>query len=310
MKTTKKFVLAAAMLMAVSLESSAQGFENFYVRATVFPANSGTVFVDDYQLPETYNYGATSEFKWSMQFRHGYIWVKAAEGYQFAGVVRDKNMNGQYDADGDQQLWVRMNHYFDPIGDGKNYEVAGNTKASEELAKQALEAMTTPTDYILAVFTKGAVAKKNPEQESIGRIYSSKLDNAVGDQVTFYAYGDGESQYIDGEGYVYYKFDHWADATGQSVSTNREFTFTVQGGEVYYAHFAVTTKEDYQKNEQVPEQFKETFNNTQWDGGFDGIETVKVAKTANSAIYNINGQRVAQPAKGLFIQNGKKFVVK
>ena len=44
-------------------------------------------------------------------------------------------------------------------------------------------------------------------------------------------------------------------------------------------------------------------------GGTTGIETVKTAK-ANNEIFNLAGQRVAQPAKGLYIVNGRKVVMK
>ena len=44
-------------------------------------------------------------------------------------------------------------------------------------------------------------------------------------------------------------------------------------------------------------------------GGATGIETVKAAK-ANNEIFNLAGQRVAQPAKGLYIVNGRKVVMK
>ena len=44
-------------------------------------------------------------------------------------------------------------------------------------------------------------------------------------------------------------------------------------------------------------------------GGATGIETVKTAK-ANNEIFNLAGQRVAQPAKGLYIVNGRKVVMK
>jgi len=41
-----------------------------------------------------------------------------------------------------------------------------------------------------------------------------------------------------------------------------------------------------------------------------GIETIKDAKAQNGAIYNLAGQRVNNATKGIFIQNGKKFVIK
>jgi hypothetical protein len=46
-------------------------------------------------------------------------------------------------------------------------------------------------------------------------------------------------------------------------------------------------------------------------GDATGIEAVKKAETvADGAYYNLAGQRVAQPTKGLYIVNGKKVVIK
>jgi len=45
----------------------------------------------------------------------------------------------------------------------------------------------------------------------------------------------------------------------------------------------------------------------------NGIETIKangLQTIANGQFYNLSGQRVAQPTKGIFIQNGRKVVVK
>jgi hypothetical protein len=50
--------------------------------------------------------------------------------------------------------------------------------------------------------------------------------------------------------------------------------------------------------------------------GFEPGETTSIADnnrvtiTNNGEVYNLNGQRVAQPTKGLYIVNGRKFVVK
>ena len=46
-------------------------------------------------------------------------------------------------------------------------------------------------------------------------------------------------------------------------------------------------------------------------GGTTGIADVRSKKAdVRSEIYNLNGQRVAQPAKGLYIQNGRKVILK
>lgn len=41
-----------------------------------------------------------------------------------------------------------------------------------------------------------------------------------------------------------------------------------------------------------------------------GIETVQSSKVKDQSYYNLAGQRVAQPAKGLYIVNGKKIMIK
>lgn len=45
-------------------------------------------------------------------------------------------------------------------------------------------------------------------------------------------------------------------------------------------------------------------------GGATGIEKVAVEQQADGVYYNLAGQRVAQPKKGLYIVNGKKVVIK
>ncbi len=47
-----------------------------------------------------------------------------------------------------------------------------------------------------------------------------------------------------------------------------------------------------------------------FDGETTGISEVKTAVDKTVEIYNLNGQRVAAPAKGLYIMNGKKVIIK
>jgi len=42
----------------------------------------------------------------------------------------------------------------------------------------------------------------------------------------------------------------------------------------------------------------------------DGIETVKTSKLTDDSYYDLQGRRVDQPTKGLYIHNGKKVVIK
>lgn len=46
------------------------------------------------------------------------------------------------------------------------------------------------------------------------------------------------------------------------------------------------------------------------EGNTTAIETVKAQKVENGEYYNLAGQRVVQPTKGLYIVNGKKVIVK
>jgi hypothetical protein len=41
-----------------------------------------------------------------------------------------------------------------------------------------------------------------------------------------------------------------------------------------------------------------------------GIQTLTVSPHADDTLYNLQGQRVAKPQKGIYICNGKKFVAK
>lgn len=46
------------------------------------------------------------------------------------------------------------------------------------------------------------------------------------------------------------------------------------------------------------------------NGQTDGISTINAKNDADAPIYNLGGQRVEKATKGIYIQNGKKFVVK
>lgn len=304
----KKVFAASLFLFGFAANVYSQtAYNNVWVRANACPTDGGVVFVDWY-IDEV-NYADVSEFKRSASLAAstGYILAKPASGYLYAGVARDMNGNGKYDAGIDRQVHVWFNYYFDCFYDHTDYFVSGSSTQSQELAEEALAKMTQPTDLVLAIFTKGDVAKRAEGEEARGFVFSSKLDNQPGDQVTFYAYGDSE---YTNEGNIYYKFDHWTNAAGEEVSRDREFTVTVSGGQTYSAHFVETTKKDFKETETVPSEFKFDYNNPDWDWDWLSVESVKSAATASSVIYDLQGRRVTKPQKGLFIQNGKKMIVR
>jgi len=45
-------------------------------------------------------------------------------------------------------------------------------------------------------------------------------------------------------------------------------------------------------------------------GETTGIEAIEATAVENDIIYNLSGQRVVNPTKGIFIKNGKKFIIK
>ena len=302
----KRAFAAAALLTCVSMQSMADSFNNVWVKAFALPSNGGGVYVD-YGLDDI-NLQSVSEFKRSSNATpsSAFIYTEPATGFLFAGVARDMDRNGAYDAEKDRQIHIWYNYFFTAFYDHTDY-IGGSSTEAMEIAEEALAQMTQPTDQVLAIFTKGDVAKRAIDEEACGYVFSSKLDNQPGDQVTFYAYGDVDSRNSPNK---YYKFHSWLDEQGNTVSTNRELTVTVQGMKTYYAHFEQTSKAEYQTTEKLPDRYKWDYNNPEWDPA--GIETVSAGKSAaaSSAIYDLQGRRVAQPGKGLFIQNGKKFVNK
>jgi hypothetical protein len=45
-------------------------------------------------------------------------------------------------------------------------------------------------------------------------------------------------------------------------------------------------------------------------GEATGIDNVSVSNCGNGEVYDLQGRRVSQPTKGLYIVNGKKVVIK
>ena len=301
----KKIFIAAALALICTATAFANETYIVWVKAEVYPTGAGTVYTDfGKESEEKKDYAATSEFKRTepVSTSDAFIWAKPAEGYMLAGYARD-NGNQIYDRDADLQVKVRDDGYFTAIYDHNSFKGNSTTEATE-LAEEALSQMTTPTDYIFAVFTKGVVARVAEDQIGCGNAYADKLYTEPGDQVTLTAYGDSRSDY----GTEYFKFDHWTDSSGNTVGTEREMTVTVSGPEIYYAHFVETDKEDYKANENDPHKSEDYYN-----GGVPGataIQHVSLPTQQDNRVYDLQGSYVANPTHGIFIQNGKKIVVR
>lgn len=100
------------------------------------------------------------------------------------------------------------------------------------------------------------------------------------------------------EGFKFYKlaYDNYTEKTGLGFYWGAENggAYTVKPGLAYLA---------------VPEAQAANVKGFRFDGTQTGINGVE-ATTAKGAIYNLNGQRVEKAQRGIYIQNGKKFIVK
>ena len=100
------------------------------------------------------------------------------------------------------------------------------------------------------------------------------------------------------EGFKYYKlaYDNYTEKTGLGFywGAVEGGAFTVKPGLAYLA---------------VPQAQAANVKGFSFDGTQTGINGVE-ATTAKGAIYNLNGQRVEKAQRGIYIQNGKKFIVK
>lgn len=100
------------------------------------------------------------------------------------------------------------------------------------------------------------------------------------------------------EGFKFYKlaYDNYTEKTGLGFYWGAENggAYTVKPGLAYLA---------------VPQAQAANVKGFSFDGTQTSINGVE-ATTAKGAIYNLNGQRVEKVQRGIYIQNGKKFIVK
>ena len=293
----KKTLLAALVALSACTPSLADSVNTVWVRAEATPILGGNVFVNWYldgdEIPEDY----VSEFKRAVNIgaSTAFIIAEPAEGYKLAGFVRD-NGNETYDNGVDEQIYVRPDYFFTAKYFPYEYYGDGSSSSSAQYeAEAALEDETEPSDLIFAVFTQGDIAMQAEDQEWMGKVWCNKLDNEAGDEVLFSA--NGESISPQTGGVKYYKFDHWETPGGETLY-DRIISVTVTGGEVYYAHFTETTRDDYVLNEKA-------------NPSFTAIRKVSDKEHVSAAeVYDLQGRRVADPVKGVFIQDGRKVVKK
>ena len=99
------------------------------------------------------------------------------------------------------------------------------------------------------------------------------------------------------------KYQNWYDSSNKYVQFYDKWKigYELQDGETYtFTGIMVLYGEQ-------PEMYV-TVDPT--NAGATAISNVNAEQNANAPIYNMAGQRVSNAVKGVFIQNGKKFVIK
>lgn len=161
----------------------------------------------------------------------------------------------------------------------------------------------------------GDLATVNVEGKEVKGYYipskTGVLVYSADETVTYYVVKNKEVAPVDGDfnmlkpasekmtdGFKFYKlaYDNFTEKTGLGFYWGAADggAFTVKPGLAYLA---------------VPQAQAANVKGFSFDGTQTGINGVE-ATTAKGAIYNLNGQRVEKAQRGIYIQNGKKFIVK
>ena len=103
------------------------------------------------------------------------------------------------------------------------------------------------------------------------------------------------------------------DAEGTAIaSADKKYVLGFNAGEWKFGHFNGTLPAGkvYLDLTDVATSRPANIGINFSDNGTTGIESISASLTNTEGFYNLNGQRVAQPTKGLYIVNGKKVINK
>ena len=143
------------------------------------------------------------------------------------------------------------------------------------------------------------VLVKAPGKESV--TFTTTTSTETAPTTNLLKGADKDGVFATEAGYIYYKlaYDNFAEKTGLGFYWGAEKggAFTMKAGKAYLA-----VKQDVAQGAQ---KFS-------LEGNATGIEAVEQANEANRVVYTLDGRRVMNEklAKGLYIINGKKVLVK
>lgn len=191
-----------------------------------------------------------------------------------------------------------------------------------DLAETLIKAYYGSTDgYTFPIYdtSKGTVVFEGEKQLEWGQAVNfppslfAELDNSTFVEVTY------EQKHVEGYGMLQFWYNDWSvkiDFMVDGKNYSADFTpsdhYGTPDGTVH------TTAFSFDEN---------TFSNIKKKGVLfqghgivvkkailtktpTGISTIVVNSLGNEVLYNLNGQRVEKPQRGLYIQNGKKYMVK
>jgi len=233
-------LLLSALLPMASVAQdigAPQGYINVYVRVQTVAAGSGRVSITP-PAGGLESYKETVDFQKTLPVAVSAVYFNAkarpADGYSFAGWYVDDG-DGQFDiakdllaSDEPETVLLIPLELLGYDDETPLFETEAEGKAAGMPAEPQL--------LVHAFFTNGASASVDYLQEDCGTVEISKAVNQPGDVVTIKA--------IPANGY---QFEYWKTGRGTqlfaanpdtSVSTEASYTFTVKGGEHYYAYFS------------------------------------------------------------------------
>ena len=103
-------------------------------------------------------------------------------------------------------------------------------------------------------------------------------------------------------------------ATSDVTATGKEYALTQQNGVVGFARVqegvVIPAGKAYLVVEQTAEESAAKFLAITVGGETTGINGVNATAADSDAYYTLQGQKTLKPAKGLYIHNGKKVIIK
>ena len=242
--TLKKTVAAAALLLTATTMNAqdgavTQGYVNAFVRLKVVIPGSGKVAIQKPGATGLPSFKETSDLQDVLPVAMGVCYAsaraKAQAGYTFVGWYMDVDGDGEFNISIDELVDTQAETTLFMAASDMMENPDDEFYATEADARTAAVKPTAPRYTFFAFFSNGATVNADYSQAAYGTVSIDKPINSAGDVVTINA--------TPAEGY---RFNYWKTFYGSSidngqagiVSTDPEYTFTVKGGEKYYAYFS------------------------------------------------------------------------